>query len=78
MSDASSSDEKVKLGRVALGYAKRAVALNPNDPEAQLALAISCGKLEPFGTNRERFDSISIIKNAAQKVIKLNPSSDSA
>jgi hypothetical protein len=44
MNDASSSDEKVKLGRVALGYAKRAVALSPNDPEAQLALAISCGK----------------------------------
>ena len=78
MSDASSSNEKVKLGRVALGYAKRAVALNPNDSEAQLAVAISCGKMEPFGTNRERFDSVSIVKSAADKVIRLDPSNDLA
>jgi tetratricopeptide (TPR) repeat protein len=78
MSDASSSDEKVKLGRAAMGYAKRAVALNPNDPDAQLAVAISCGKMEPFGTNREKFDSVSIIKSAADKVIRLSPSNDLA
>jgi tetratricopeptide (TPR) repeat protein len=77
MSDAS-SDDKNKLGRVALGYAKRAVALNPNDSEAQLALAISCGKMEPFATNREKFDSVSTIKNAADKVIRLDPSNDLA
>jgi tetratricopeptide (TPR) repeat protein len=78
MSDATSSDEKVKLGRAALGYAKRAVAISPSDPEAQLAVAISCGKLEPFGTNRERFDSVSIIKSAADKVVRLDPSNDLA
>jgi tetratricopeptide (TPR) repeat protein len=39
---------------------------------------LAAEKLEPFGTNREKFDSISIIKNAAQKVIKLDPSNDLA
>jgi tetratricopeptide (TPR) repeat protein len=78
MSDATSTDEKCKLGHAAMSYAKRAVAINPNDPEAQLAVAISCGKLEPFGTNREKFDSVSIIKSAADKVIRLDPSNDLA
>jgi tetratricopeptide (TPR) repeat protein len=78
MSDATSTDEKMKLGRAALGYARRAVAVNPNDSDAQLALAISCGKMEPFGTYREKFDSVGVIKHAAEKVIKLDPSNDLA
>jgi tetratricopeptide (TPR) repeat protein len=78
MSDATAAGEKVKLGQTALSYAKRAVAINPNDPEAQLALAISCGKLEPFGTNRQKFDSIGIIKTATDKVVRLDPSNDLA
>src|SRR5436189_314723 len=41
MSDATVAKEKLQLGHTAVGYAQRAVALAPNDPETQLALAIS-------------------------------------
>jgi tetratricopeptide (TPR) repeat protein len=76
MSDATKPEQKLSLGTSALDYAKRAAALKPNDPEAQLAVAISYGKLEPLESNREKFEASRIIKNAADKVIKLDPNSD--
>src|SRR6186713_908161 len=36
MSDASTAKEKMLLGNTAVSYAERAVALAPDDPEAQL------------------------------------------
>ena len=76
MSDATQPEQKLSLGSTAVNYAKRAAALEPNDPEAQLAVAISYGKLEPFEGNREKFEASRVIKKAADKVIKLDPSSD--
>ena len=76
MSDATNSEKKVSLGNTAVGYAKRAAALDPGDPEAQLAVAISYGKLESLESNREKIETSRIIKSAADKVIKLDPSND--
>jgi len=76
MSDASGKEEKCRLGNVAIGYAKRAVSLAPNNPNAQLAVAISYGKLLPYEGNNERVEASRIIKNAAERVIKLDPSND--
>jgi Flp pilus assembly protein TadD len=76
MSDAARAEEKVRLGGTAVDYARRAVALDPNDPEAQLAVAISYGRLQPFEGNREKIQTSRIIKEAADKVIRLNPGSD--
>ena len=76
MSDATNPGEKLSLGSTAVNYAKRAVTLQPDDPEAQLAVAISYGKLEPLEGNREKIEASRIIKDAADKVIKLDPSSD--
>jgi tetratricopeptide (TPR) repeat protein len=76
MSDATKPEQKLSLGSTAVDYAKRAAALEPNDPEAQLAVAISYGKLEPLEGNREKIEASRIIKDAADKVIKLDPSSD--
>ena len=76
MSDAAKPMEKLSLGGTALVYAKRAVSLAPDDPEAQLAIAISYGKLQPLQSNRERLDASRIIKDAADKAIKLDPRSD--
>ena len=42
------------------------------------AAAISYGKLEPLETNRDKFEASRIIKKAADKAIKLDPSSDLA
>jgi tetratricopeptide (TPR) repeat protein len=76
MSDAAKQEEKLNLGGTALTYAKRAVSLAPNDPEAQLAVAISYGKLQPFQSNREKLDAARIIKEAADRVIRLDPHND--
>ena len=78
MSDATKRDEKVRLGNVAVDYAKRAVALAPNDPEAQLALAISYGKVLPLQGSKEQVANSSVIKGAADKVIALDPGNDLA
>ena len=78
MSDASKAEEKVRLGRVAVEYAKRAAALGPNDPEAQLAVAITYGKLQPLDSMKEKLETSRIIKSQADKALKLDPRSDLA
>ena len=78
MSDATKREEKLRLGNMALGYSQRAVALAPNDPEAQLSLAISLGKLLPLQGNKEQFANSPRIKATAEKVIALDPGNDLA
>src|SRR6202171_3553646 len=78
MSDASKTEEKLRLGGIAVDYAKRAAALGPNDPEAQLAVAISYGKLQPLASTKEKVETARIIKSKADKAIKLDPRSDLA
>jgi tetratricopeptide (TPR) repeat protein len=76
MSDESDRTGKVKLGNMAVEYAKRAVEIDPKDPDAQLAVAISYGKVQPYEGYRQRFDSVHVIKNAADKTIELDPHND--
>ncbi len=76
MSDTAKTADKLKLGGIAVDYAKRAVVLAPKDPEAQLALAISYGKVQPFEGSRQRFEAVHIIKDAADRVIELDPNND--
>ncbi len=76
MSEASKPEEKIRLGTVAVKYSDRAVALAPNDPEAQLAVAISYAKLLPFQSNKEQFNNSRVIKTAVDKVIALDPGND--
>ena len=78
MSDAPKVSEKLPLGNLAVYYAERAVARAPNDPETQLALAISYGKMLPIvGTKQQIVDS-RLIKIAVDKVIALDPTNDLA
>jgi tetratricopeptide (TPR) repeat protein len=76
MSDETDSTKKVKLGNIAVEYAQRAVATGPKDPEAQLAVAISYGKVQPYEGYRQRFDAVHVIKNAADRTIELDPHND--
>ena len=76
MSDATKSEEKLKLGGIAVGYSRRAVALAPNDPEAQLSIAISYGKVLPLQGNGEQIENSRLLKAAAEKVVKLDPRND--
>lgn len=75
-SGASKLQEKIRFGEVAVKYSDRAVALAPNDPEAQLAVAISYGRLLPLQSNKEQFSNSRVIKTAADKVIALDPGND--
>src|SRR6186713_1457181 len=62
MSDATKTSEKKQLGIMAVNYAQRAVALAPNDPETQLALAISYGKMLPLEETEEKVALSRLIK----------------
>ncbi len=76
MSDAGKTDEKLRLGKIATGYADRAASLAPNDPEAQLSVAISYGKLLPLQSSREQVENSKIVKAATDKVLELDPGND--
>jgi len=76
MSEATRKEEKLRLGNLAVAYSRRAVALAPNDPEAQLSVAISYGKVLPFQSSGEQFENSRLIRNAAEKVVKLDPRND--
>jgi tetratricopeptide (TPR) repeat protein len=78
MSDATNANVKWQLGTTALDYAQRAVDLSPNNPEAQLALAISYGKLLPLEGTKQQIAHSRLIKIAVEKVIALDPTNDLA
>lgn len=78
MSNATHAGEKQRLGRTAVDYAQRAVALAPENPEAHLALAISYGKILPFADTGEKIATSRLIKTAVDKVIALDPKNDLA
>ena len=78
MSDATLAREKLQLGHTAVDYAQRAVALAPNDPETQLAVAISYGKMLPLEETKQQIANSRLIKIAVDKVIALDPTNDLA
>jgi tetratricopeptide (TPR) repeat protein len=78
MSDATTRDDKLELGGIALDYSLRAAALAPDDSQAQLAPAITWGKMLKYQTNKQQFEESSQIKKAAEKAIKLDPRNDLA
>lgn len=78
LSEAGSKGEKLRLGGLALEYAKRAVALAPDDSEAHLAVGITLGKLLPMQGNRERMENSRLVKSSAETAIRLDPRNDLA
>jgi tetratricopeptide (TPR) repeat protein len=78
MVDATTREEKLRLGGISLDYAQRAAALAPNDSEAQLSPAISYGKMVSLQGMKEQIESGRRIKDAVDKAIKLDPQNDLA
>lgn len=78
MTDATVREKKVSLGTVALGYSLRAAAVAPDDSEAQLAPAITYGKMMSFRGTKEQVAVSSLIKLSADKAIRLDPRNDTA
>lgn len=71
------AEQKVRA-QLALAYSKRAVALDPNESDANLVMAVSYCKLTPYITTRERVLLCDDIKNYAERAIALDPKSDYA
>lgn len=78
MCDVADESEKLKYGNISLAYAKRAAALAPNNSDAQLSPAISYGKMLPYEGKGEQVAASPLIKAAADRAIKLDPSNDTA
>jgi len=78
MVTAPTKEEKLRLGRLALTYAQPAAALAPNDAEAQLAVAITYGKMMPLFGTKEQVASSPRVKSAADATLRLDPRNDTA
>jgi tetratricopeptide (TPR) repeat protein len=78
MSDASSKNEKLRLGNISLQYAQRAAELAPNSAEAQLSPAISYGKMLPYMGSKDQVAASPRIKTAVDRALRLDPSNDTA
>jgi tetratricopeptide (TPR) repeat protein len=78
MTDASSKNEKLRLGNISLQYAQRAADLAPKSAEAQLSPAISYGKMLPYLGSKDQVAASPRIKAAVDRALQLDPSNDTA
>lgn len=78
MADATSKDEKLRLGGIALSYGQKAASIAPANSDAQLSTAISYGKMLPLQSSKEQVHCSKLIKQGAEKAIQLNPRNDLA
>ena len=78
MTDAAAKDEKLRLGHLALDYSARAAAAGPQDCDAQLATAITLGKMLPILPTKEQVGASPKIKESVDKALKLDPNNDTA
>ena len=76
IADTSSKEEKLKLGEASLSYATRAVEADPNNPRAQIALAIAYGRLAELVENAKKMSYAKLIKEHAEKAYTLDPKND--
>jgi tetratricopeptide (TPR) repeat protein len=74
--DVSSKSEKKAIGERALDYAKRAVAADPKNAMAQLALAVSYGRLAPFTDNKTKISYSRLVKEHAERSLALDSKND--
>jgi tetratricopeptide (TPR) repeat protein len=76
MADTNSDDEKRSLGEKALDYAKRAVAADPHDAMAELAVAVCYGRIAPLLDNKTKIAYSRHVKEYADKALALDPNND--
>jgi tetratricopeptide (TPR) repeat protein len=78
MTDATDPQEKLRLGHVALDYSERAAACGPKDCDAQLAPAITLGKMLPYMPTKEQVSASPKIKESVDKALAIDPHNDNA
>jgi tetratricopeptide (TPR) repeat protein len=78
MTDASDTPEKLRLGRMALEYSTRAAACGPKDCDAQLAPAITLGKMLPYLPTKQQIVASPQIKESVDKALAVDSHNDTA
>lgn len=78
MTDAPAKEEKLRLGYLALDYSARAAVAGPQNSDAQLATAITLGKMLPDLPAKEQIAASPRIKESADKALQLDPKNDTA
>ena len=71
--DRKSEAERVALAKTALGYAQRAVSLQPDNAVNVLSVAICRGQVAFFGGVRERVEAARDVRAAAERALALDP-----
>jgi tetratricopeptide (TPR) repeat protein len=78
MTDATDKKEKLRLGHIALDYSMRAAACGPKDGDAQLATAITLGKMLPDLPVKEQVAASPRIKESVDKALAIDQGNDTA
>jgi tetratricopeptide (TPR) repeat protein len=78
MTDAGTKEEKLRLGHLALQCSEAAAGLDTKDPEAQISVAITYGKMLPFLGTKEQVEATPRIKNSVDCTLRLDPKNDTA
>jgi tetratricopeptide (TPR) repeat protein len=78
MADEGGKSAKLALGQKALSYAERAAQADSRNSNAQVAIALSLGKLGQIQGNKEKVAYSKRIKECAEKATRLDPGNDYA
>lgn len=78
MVETDSKAQQKDLGLKAVDYAKRAVAADPRNAQAHLALAICYGRVAPLLATQTKINHSKLVKVHVEKSLALDPSSDYA
>lgn len=69
---------KKDLAKKGFEAARQAVAANPEDSKARLALAVACGRLARLESPRRQMELSRLIKTEAEEAVRLDPQNDMA
>jgi tetratricopeptide (TPR) repeat protein len=76
MADTNSDDQKRELGNKAVDYARQAIAADPQNAMAQLAVAVCYGRIAPLLDNKTKIAYSRLVKEHADKALALDPNND--
>lgn len=68
--------EKKRRAELALAYSQRAVALNPDNAENVLSLAVCHGTLAVYSDTRTKIQYSRLVKEEAERALAINPDYD--
>lgn len=76
MVDTPSKEEQRRLAELGVSYAKRAIAADPKNSKAHLAMAITYGRLAPYLDNKTKIAHSKLVKEHAEQAVALDASND--